>query len=90
MSSSRHVPIAYECIGSAYTDCDAFAKYVRHTQFAGTHFLCERHAKEDPNFMVNDSYESWQHIDDYVEPKIVHTQHYATSTLMRFSKQKGK
>jgi len=48
-----------ECFGNAYEDCDKKAEYIRHTQFAGSHYLCEPHAQEDENFMKNDSYTCW-------------------------------
>jgi hypothetical protein len=47
------------CIGNAYEDCDEPAKYIRHTQFAGDHYLCEKHAREDPDFLKDDSYTDW-------------------------------
>ncbi len=48
------------CIGNMYDDCSKAAEYVRHTQFAGSHPLCEEHAKEDKDFLKNDSYTSWE------------------------------
>ena len=51
-----------QCIGDAYGDCENEASYIRHTQFAGSHPLCEKHAKEDKNFMVSDSYQVWEKI----------------------------
>lgn len=41
-------------------DCDKEAKYIRHTQFAGSHPFCEEHAREQKGFLCNDSYESWE------------------------------
>lgn len=52
-----------ECMGNAYEDCDQEAKYLRLTQFAGTHPLCEKHAKEDVDFMKSDSYTAWKVIE---------------------------
>lgn len=49
-----------KCIGGIYENCDEDAKYIRHTQFAGSHPLCEKHAREDEDFMVNDSYIGWE------------------------------
>lgn len=49
-----------ECMGDAYEDCKEEAAYIRHTQFAGSHPLCEKHAKEDDKFMQNDSYQVWE------------------------------
>jgi hypothetical protein len=40
--------------------CEQVAKYIRHTQFAGSHLLCEEHAREDSKFMVDDSYTDWE------------------------------
>ena len=51
-----------ECIGNGYEDCRERATYVRHTQFAGSHPLCEKHAKEDEKFGENDSYTTWEKI----------------------------
>lgn len=48
------------CSGNAYEDCLEEAVYIRHTQFAGSHPLCEYHAKQDKDFMVNDSYQDWE------------------------------
>lgn len=52
-------------MGNAYENCDQEAVFIRHTQFAGSHPLCEKHAKEDENFLANDSYESWELIKKY-------------------------
>lgn len=49
-----------QCSGNAYTDCIEEATYIRHTQFAGSHPLCEKHAREDLDFMKNDSYVDWE------------------------------
>ena len=49
-----------KCIGGVYDSCEKEASYIRHTQFAGSHPLCEKHAKEDENFMKNDSYVVWK------------------------------
>lgn len=48
------------CIGNSYFDCTKEATYIRHTQFAGSHPLCDEHAQEDKNFLVNDSYTCWE------------------------------
>ena len=42
--------------------CEKRAEYIRHTQFAGSHELCEEHAREDPKFLINDSYTVWGHL----------------------------
>jgi len=52
-----------ECIGNAYEDCTDNAVYIRHTQFAGSHPLCEKHASEDENFLKTDSYQSWEKLE---------------------------
>ena len=49
-----------KCIGDVYDDCGEPAVYIRHTQFAGSHPLCEKHAKEDKDFMKNSSYAYWE------------------------------
>lgn len=53
-----------ECIGTGYVDCQKEAKYVRHTQFAGSHPLCAEHAMEDDKFLLNDSYTVWEYIEN--------------------------
>ena len=40
--------------------CGTPAVYIRYTQFAGDHPLCESHAKEDKNFMANDDCTYWE------------------------------
>lgn len=55
-----------KCMGNAYGDCDKDAEYIRHTQFCGNHPLCEEHAEEDEDFLVNDSYQSWEIINGRV------------------------
>jgi hypothetical protein len=44
--------------------CGDPAVYIRYTQFAGDHPLCEKHAQEDKDFMIETSYTSWEKIDD--------------------------
>lgn len=55
------------CIGDGLSECTSRAKYVRHTQFAGSHPLCLDHAREDKNFLINDSYECWEVLPDPIE-----------------------
>lgn len=50
------------------------AVYIRCTQFAGDHPLCEEHAKQDTDFMIDDSYAYWVVIDQ----NIVSTVHVAS------------
>ena len=47
--------------------CDRPAVWIRATQFAGDHPFCEEHARQESDFMVNDSYEFWYRIDDESE-----------------------
>lgn len=36
-------------------------RYIRHTQFSGSHLYCEKHAKLEKDFNVNDpSYRNWE------------------------------
>lgn len=51
-----------KCSGGMYENCDKEADYIRHTQFAGSHPLCTKHAQEDKEFLVNDSYTFWESI----------------------------
>lgn len=44
--------------------CDADAKYIRHTQFAGDHPFCESCGPKEDGFMENDSYEYWTEIEN--------------------------
>lgn len=41
------------------SSCDKDAAFERHTQFAGIHYYCEVHAKQEDDFMENDSYQFW-------------------------------
>lgn len=50
------------CTGDMYESCHEPAKFIRHTQFAGSHPLCEKHAKEDREFMINNSYQVWERL----------------------------
>jgi len=43
-------------------DCEEPAVWIRHTQFAGSHPFCDKHAKEEEDFGVSDSYEVWKNI----------------------------
>ena len=49
-----------ECI-----ECSSPASWIRHTQFAGSHPLCQKHAEEDNQFLVNNSYQVWVIIESY-------------------------
>ena len=39
--------------------CDDPADWYRHTQFAGSHPFCDRHAREEDDFGKDSSYEDW-------------------------------
>lgn len=52
------------CSGTAYANCDKLAVWIRHTQFAGDHPLCDEHAREDKKFGTSDSYQDWSEIED--------------------------
>lgn len=39
--------------------CDKPAKYIRHTQFSGSHPFCGEHAKLESDFEESDSYKYW-------------------------------
>lgn len=39
--------------------CDAEARWIRCTQFAGAHPFCDAHARAEKGFGSNDSYEYW-------------------------------
>lgn len=43
-------------------NCNEPVKFVRHTQFAGSHPFCEVHAKQENDFMEDDSYTCWSEI----------------------------
>jgi hypothetical protein len=40
-------------------ECGAVATWVRHTQFAGSHPYCDKHARLEPDFNEFDSYAFW-------------------------------
>lgn len=44
-------------------DCSLPAEWVRYTQFAGDHYFCDKHAKEQKDFHENDSYMYWKLVD---------------------------
>lgn len=41
-------------------DCDRNAEHIRHTQFAGSHPYCGRHAKLEKDFNGESSYFLWE------------------------------
>ena len=44
--------------------CHRPAKWMRSTQFAGDHPYCAVHAREEDDFMKNDSYHFWYKIKE--------------------------
>lgn len=45
--------------------CDSPANWVRVTQFSGSHYYCEYHAEEEPDFHEeDDSYHYWSKVED--------------------------
>ena len=44
--------------------CEEQATWIRHTQFAGDHPFCEKHAKLETDFNDSDSYLDWEELDD--------------------------
>jgi hypothetical protein len=50
------------CCGGPYDKCNSAAVWVRHTQFAGSHFFCDKHARAEKDFCVNDSYQDWENL----------------------------
>jgi len=40
-------------------ECDQPAAYIRHTQFAGDHPYCQKHAWQEKDFGEDDSYTYW-------------------------------
>jgi hypothetical protein len=42
--------------------CDKPADWVRFTQFAGNHPFCDKHARQERGFGLNDSYEYWYEV----------------------------
>ena len=39
--------------------CGNQAKYIRCTQFAGKHYFCEHHAKQETDFLKDDEGSYW-------------------------------
>jgi len=52
------------CCGNAYDDCNQPAVWMRSTQFAGDHPLCDQHARAEKDFGQDDSYTFWYEIGD--------------------------
>ena len=41
-------------------ECDSEAEWVRCTQFSGDHYYCDKHAREESDFGIDDgSYQYW-------------------------------
>lgn len=49
------------CIGTATKTCDKPATWIRCTQFAGDHPLCDDCAAEDPTFASKNDPTGWHH-----------------------------
>jgi endogenous inhibitor of DNA gyrase (YacG/DUF329 family) len=45
-------------------DCEESATWIRHTQFAGSHPFCEKHAKLQADFYDSDSYLDWEELKE--------------------------
>lgn len=45
-------------------ECEEPATWIRHTQFAGSHPFCEKHAKLQSDFYDSDSYLDWEELTD--------------------------
>ena len=43
-------------------ECDEPASWIRHTQFAGNHPYCDKHARQEKDFGENDSYTFWEEL----------------------------
>lgn len=41
-----------------------YADWIRVTQFAGEHPFCDQHAKDEKDFMDENSYKFWEKIED--------------------------
>jgi hypothetical protein len=50
------------------------ARWVRHTQFSGSHYFCNEHAKLETDFNALDSYKFWEELPPSVsKPEPEHT-----------------
>jgi endogenous inhibitor of DNA gyrase (YacG/DUF329 family) len=45
-------------------ECNEPAEWIRHTQFAGNHPFCDKHARQETDFGENDSYTYWSEVTD--------------------------
>jgi hypothetical protein len=46
-------------------ECDKPAEWVRYTQFAGNHYFCEEHARQEEDFKgTSPSYYDWEKINE--------------------------
>jgi hypothetical protein len=46
-------------------DCPLLAVQARVTQFAGTHYYCQAHAQQNPDFgQSDDSYQYWRFVTE--------------------------
>ncbi len=61
------------CVGGGYgwdEQCKKYPRYIRHTQFAGSHYFCYEHAIKESDFGVNDDCKDWE---DLAEPICIGT-----------------
>lgn len=52
------MPEKLECL-----ECGEHADWVRHTQFAGSHPFCDKHARAEEDFEEEDSYKFWEDLN---------------------------
>lgn len=61
------------CIGTGTEECGRPATWIRHTQFAGDHRLCDKHAAQDPTFAKSDPtgwHHTWERIGAHKETSV--------------------
>lgn len=49
--------------------CDGQVRWIRHTQFAGNHFFCIGHAKQEKDFLEVSSAKDWEEVNWSVPKK---------------------
>ena len=45
-------------------ECSDPAAWIRHTQFAGDHPYCDKHARQEKDFGEDDSYTYWTEVEE--------------------------
>ena len=55
----EHLPNGDFKVHPICLECEKPAVYIRHTQFAGDHPYCYKHAWAEPDFAIDDSYTYW-------------------------------